>query len=56
MRKSFVGKILIALITIQCMAELQTSLNIKAAWSEGMKPGMQVRLEQASIDGFKTAM
>ena len=56
MRKSLVGRILIALISIQCIAELQTGLNIKAAWSEGMKPGMQVRLEQASIDGFRSAM
>lgn len=56
MKKTLLANILLGIISISSFADFQKNLQTQAAYQQYMNPGMQIRLEQATIEGMKKAM
>jgi len=56
-RKSIVGYAIISMLAIQTIMHTQSQSHLAmGAYTTGMNPGMQIRLEQKSLDALKMAM
>jgi hypothetical protein len=55
-KKSIVAQVLIVLFVSQMAINHQNELQVRAAYVSGMNPGMQLRMEQKTLDAFKKSM
>ena len=55
-KKSTLAQVLIVMFVSQTAINHQNELQVRAAYSSGMNPGMQLRLEQKTLDAFKMSM
>lgn len=56
LRKSIIKQSIIALFLGQMTLSKQGGLEVQAAYTSGMNPGMQMRLEQKTVNTLKTSM
>ena len=56
MKRTLFANILLGIICISTFADFQNNLQTQAAYQRSMNPGMQIRLEEATIKGMKQAM
>jgi len=55
-KKSIVAQVLIVLFVSQMAINTHNEVQVRAAYTSGMNPGMQLRMEQKTLDAFKKAM
>ena len=55
-KKSLVGYCMISLLAINTIYQHQSVMTTQAAFQTYQNPGMQLRLEQSSMDAMKKAM
>ena len=55
-KKSIVAQVLIVLFVSQMAINTHNEAQVRAAYTSGMNPGMQLRMEQKTLDAFKKAM
>jgi hypothetical protein len=57
LRKSIIAQSIIALLTGQMLINHQNyGLEVQAAYTSGMNPGMQIRVEQKTLNSLKNSM
>jgi hypothetical protein len=54
--KSIVAKFLLGVLCLSSIAEINQKVEIQAAYTKNMNPGMAIRLEQDTIDKMQHAM
>ena len=55
-KKSTLAQVLIVMFVSHMAINQQNELQVRAEYTSGMNPGMQLRLEQSTLDAFKVAM